>query len=76
MLTNRIVFYVIYLLLFCDQILKFVEVWNIYCIRKQKNRFNVVQEKSFYNFFYSKVSVRNYRVDCSEKKKIDLQLNV
>ena len=76
MLADRIALYAIYLPLLRDQILEFVEVWNVHRIRKQRNRPNVVQGKPFHNFFYPKVPVRDYRVDCSEEKRADLQLDV
>ena len=76
MLADRIALYAIYLPLIRDQILEFVEVWNVHRIRKQRNRPNAVQEKPFHNFFYPDASVRDYRVDCSAKKRADLQLDV
>ncbi len=62
MSSDCIALLTIYMLIIRREIQIFVRFWNIHFIRKQRNRLNVVVEKSFRNYFWLDDEVQNFQM--------------
>ncbi len=60
--ADCITLFAIYMLIIRKKMQAFVRFWNIYFIRKQFNRFNVVVEKSFKNYFCFDDEMQNFQM--------------
>jgi hypothetical protein len=60
--VDCIALFAIYMLIIRKKMQIFVRLWNIHFIRKQFNRFNVVVEKSFKNYFCFDDEMQNFQI--------------
>jgi hypothetical protein len=60
--VDCIVLLTIYMLIIRREVSVFVRLWNIHLIRKQRNRLNVVVEKSFKNYFWLDDEMQNFQM--------------
>ncbi len=61
-IADCIVLFAIYILIIRKKVQVFVRIENMHFIRKQSNRFNVVVEKSFKNYFCSNDEMQNFQM--------------
>jgi hypothetical protein len=59
--VDQVTFLALYMPIVQEEVYKYIELWNVYNIRKQLNRPNAVTRKLKFNYTYPKTSTIYYK---------------